>query len=336
MNKVNLFSRRVIKAVSITALFIAAWWLRDVFMLAFGGLILATALLSAVARIVRIVPISEKVALAVVVVGIVALLSVLSWLIGGRVAIQFEELRTTLPRALDTAREWLNSSAVGLTLLDLYDAAKEGGVPWSRVATFTTVALGGIANAVLMVVLGLYLAASPLMYYEGLLRLVPTDLRKRVGAALIAAGTGLKQWLFGQMLSMIAIGTLTALGLYLLDMPLALSVGLIAGLLAFVPFFGPIVSGILAVVLAFTQGPQQAMYVAILCVGIQQIEGFVLMPLIQRWTVALPPALGLLSVVIFGLLFGLMGVVLATPLMVVLMILVQQLYVDDDESLTDP
>lgn len=113
-------------------------------------------------------------------------------------------------------------------------------------------------------------------------------------------------------------------------MPLALSLGLIAGLFAFVPFFGPIASGILAVVLAFTQGPQQALYVGVLCFGIQQIESFVLMPLIQRRTVALPPALGLVSVVIFGLLFGVMGILFATPLMVVLMILVQKLYVEND------
>lgn len=324
------FTRRVVIAISIVALFVIAWRLSDVFILLFGGLILATALRAGAARLARIAPIPEKFALAVVVVGMAVLLAVLFWLVGGRVATQFEELRTTLPRALETVSGWLHGSAFGMTLLDFYESAKEGGVPWSRVATFTTVAFGGMASAVLMVALGLYLAASPGMYYRGLLRLVPNQLRGRVGVAFSAAGQGLKQWLFGQMLSMTAIGTLTALGLYFLDMPLALSLGLIAGLLAFIPFFGPIVSGVLAVLLAFTQGPQQAMYVGILCIGIQQIEGFVLMPLIQRWTVSLPPALGLLSVLIFGLLFGLMGVVFATPLMVVLMILVQKLYIKSD------
>jgi predicted PurR-regulated permease PerM len=191
------------------------------------------------------------------------------------------------------------------------------------------VAVGGVANAVLMIVLGLCLAASPGMYYRGTLQLVPKDARPSVDVALSATGQGLERWLFGQMISMAAIGTLTAIGLTPLGMPLALSLGLIAGLLAFVPFFGPIASGLLAIVLAFTQGPQQALYVALLCVAIQQIEGFVLMPLIPKWTVSLPPALGLLSVVVFGLLFGLSGAIFATPLMVVLMIVVQKLYIDD-------
>lgn len=335
MNAQDQYTRRVIIAASIAALYVIAWWLSDVFILVFGGLILATALRAGATRIARIAPMAERGALAVVVVGIVALLAALFWLVGGRVAMQFAELRTALPQALATARDWLHATPFGFMLLDLVESAKDAGVPWARVAVFTTVAIGGIVNAVLMVALGLYLAASPDMYYQGLLRLVPMDARPRANVALSSAGHGLQRWLFGQMLSMTVIGTLTALGLYLLDMPLAMSVGLIAGLFAFVPFFGPIASGILAVVLAFTQGPQQALYVGILCLGIQQIESFVLMPLIQRWTISLPPALGLLSVVIFGLLFGLfglMGVVFATPLMVVLMILVRKLYVENDSS----
>jgi len=111
-------------------------------------------------------------------------------------------------------------------------------------------------------------------------------------------------------------------------MPLALSLGVIAGVLAFIPFFGPIASGILAVLFAFTTGPSQALYVAGLCVLIQQIEGNVLMPFVQRWAVELPPVLGITAAVIFGLLLGLAGVIFATPLMVVVMVLVQKLYVD--------
>jgi predicted PurR-regulated permease PerM len=322
------FALRVSIALAIATLFAAAWWLSGVFILLFGGVILAVALNAGASRLASVTPLSEQWSLAAVVVIIVATLALLFWLLGAQVATQFATLRTTLPQAAATAGEWLHGSSLGLVLLDLYESAKEADVPWSRVALFTTVAVGGIANAVLMLVLGLYLAADPRMYYRGLLQLVPNDFRPQVDAAMAAAGQGLRQWLFGQMLSMLAVGALTALGLYVLGMPLALSVGLIAGLLAFVPFFGPIASGILAVILAFTQGPQQALYVAILCIGIQQIEGFVLMPLIQRWTVALPPALGMVAVVVFGLLFGLPGAVFATPLMVVLMILVQKLYIE--------
>jgi predicted PurR-regulated permease PerM len=325
------FATRVCIALAIAALFVAAWWLSGIFVLLFGGVILAVALHAGASRVARITPLSESWSLAAVVGVIVATLALLIWLLGGRVATQLSALRETLPQAAATAREWLHGSSLGLTFLDLYESAKDGGVPWSRVAVYTTAAIGGVANAVLMVVLGLYLAATPSMYYRGFLQLVPRGVRTRVDAAMRDAGSGLRRWLFGQMLSMLAVGTLTAVGLSILGMPLALSVGLIAGLLDFIPFFGPIASGILAVVLAFIQGPQQALYVAILCVGIQQLEGFVLIPIIQRWTVSLPPALGILAVVMFGLLFGLPGAVFATPLMVVFMILVQKLYVENNQ-----
>jgi len=324
------FALRVSIALAIATLFAAAWWLSSVFILLFGSVILAVALDAGASRLAQVTPLSERWSLVAVVVLIVATLALLFWLLGAQVATQFATLRTTLPQAAATAREWLNGSSVGLTLLDLYESAKDGDVPWSRVAVFTTAAVGGIVNAVLILVLGLYLAAAPRMYYRGFLKLVPEGFRPQVDGAMLAAGRGLRRWLFGQFLSMLAVGVLTALGLFALGMPLALSLGLIAGLLAFVPFFGPIASGILAVVLAFTQGPEQALYVAILCIGIQQVEGFVLMPLIQRWTVSLPPALGMLAVVVFGLLFGLPGAVFATPLMVVLMILVQKLYIENN------
>jgi len=327
MAAIDQFTRRVIVAVSIVALFYIGWQLDIVFMLLFGGLILATALRALADLLSRVVPLGERGALAAVVIGIVALLALLAWLTGGLVATQFAELRATLPRALAAAREWLQSAALGPTVLELLESTKEDGVPWARVVGVTTAAVGGIVNTVLVAAIGLYLAASPNLYVRGTLRLFPDDHRKPVQAALIAVGESLRRWLVGQSLSMALIGTLTAVGLYLLDVPLAFTLGLIAGLLAFVPFFGPIAFGVLAVVLTFTQGPQQALYVAILCFAIQQIEGYIFMPLIQRWAVALPPVLGLISVVIFGLLFGLMGVLFATPLMVALMTLVDELYV---------
>jgi len=118
------------------------------------------------------------------------------------------------------------------------------------------------------------------------------------------------------------------LGLAVLGMPLAAAVGFISGLLEFVPFFGAIASALLGTLLAFAQGPTQALYVGIFFFVIQQLEGNLVVPLVQRWAAHLPPVLSLLAVVIFGSLFGVEGIVLGTPLMVVLIVLVKKLYVD--------
>jgi predicted PurR-regulated permease PerM len=114
-----------------------------------------------------------------------------------------------------------------------------------------------------------------------------------------------------------------------MGMPLAAALGLIAGLLEFVPFIGPIVSGGLAVLVAFGQGPTSALYVALLFVALQQVENHVLVPLVQRWAVELPPALALGGVVVAGTLFGPLGVVFGTPLVVVTMVLVQRLWLQE-------
>jgi hypothetical protein len=119
---------------------------------------------------------------------------------------------------------------------------------------------------------------------------------------------------------MLFVGATTAFGLWLLDVPLALSVGVLSGLLAFIPFFGAIAGGLLAVLLGFMRGPETALYVLILAAVIQQVEGNVLMPLVERWAVGLPPVLGLAATVMFGVLFGLLGVLLAAPAMIVLMV----------------
>lgn len=145
----------------------------------------------------------------------------------------------------------------------------------------------------------------------------------------MASAKGLYGWLLGQFIAMILIGVSTTIALWALGTPMALSLGVIAGILEFVPLFGPIAAGVLSILVAFTESPAQAFYVGILFVIIQQVESNILMPVIQRWTVALPPVLGLLAVVIFGMLFGIAGVVFATPLMVVVLILIHTLYVED-------
>jgi predicted PurR-regulated permease PerM len=168
-----------------------------------------------------------------------------------------------------------------------------------------------------------------MLYRNGALRLLPPVRRPQVGRALDDAGRALRKWLVAQIIVMIAVGLMSGVGLAMLGVPLALSLGLLAGLLEFIPVVGPIVSAIPGVLLAFAKGPETALYVVILYVVVQQIESNILTPLIQRWAVELPPVIALLSIVACGLLFGVMGVIFATPMAVVIMAMVQHLYVED-------
>jgi len=320
------FTRRVIIAVALAALAFVVWQLRAVLPLVFGGVILATGLRALADAVVHATALPARGALAVVVIALLTLVVLAVWLVGAQVAGQLAGLWEALPAALGAASDWLEKTPFASVLSGTWESLQQGGIPWLRVAGAASVATDAFFNTLLIVALGLYLAADPKAYFAGALRLAPPVYRAPVGGAMSAAGHGLRRWLLGQLVSMTTIGVMTTIGFYLLGVPLALSLGLIAGISEFVPFFGPIAFGIFAVLFAFTQGPSQALYVGLLCFGIQQFEGYVLQPLIQRWAVSLPPALAVIAVVVFALLFGVLGAILATPLMTVLVIFVERLY----------
>jgi predicted PurR-regulated permease PerM len=315
-------------ALALGLLLLLAWRLSDVLLLLFGAVILAVALGAVAAPLQHRLHLSQRVAVGVTVTLTFIVVTAGSWLVGDQLVEQANDLRERLPAALDQLGAWASNFRIGVALQEVWKGANTEDVPWASVANAATSTLGAIGSMGLLLVVGVYLAADPTLYRLGLVRLVPLAYRDRIDGALLASGGALRRWLLGQGVSMLFVGSATAIGLALLGVPLALTVGLIAGVLAFVPFFGPIASGLLAVLLAFTQAPTQALYVLGLCVAIQQVEGNLLMPWVQRWAVELPPVLGITAAVIFGLLFGLPGVILATPLMVVAMVLVQTLYVE--------
>jgi predicted PurR-regulated permease PerM len=324
------FAVRVLIAIGLLALAALAWRLADIWVVVFGGIILAATLRALTNLVMRHTPVPNRIALPVVVLALVALLSLGGWLIGEQVATQLQTLTKLLPDAIARTRAWLQQTPLGSTLMNYLQssASDSSGDTISSVARFASTTFGAVANLIVILFLGLYLAADPQLYRNGTLRLIPQSGRERAGRALDAAGVALRKWLGGQLSAMVVVGLLTFAALKLLHMPLALSLALIAGLLEFIPFVGPILSGVPAVLVAFTVSPTEAMYVAIAYLVIHQIEGNVVMPIVQKLAVELPPALGIASLVTFGLLFGVPGILLAVPLMVVAIALVKVLYIE--------
>jgi len=320
------FTRRVIIAVALASLAFVLWQLRNVLPVLFAAILLATGLRALADAVSGATSMPARAALAVVITALLAVIVLAFWLVGAQIAGQMAGLWQALPQALRAANAWLANTPFAPLLAGTWEWIKEGGIPWLRVAGAAGVASNAFFYAIMILALGLYLAGNPKTYFAGALRLVPPAYRAQVGVAMSDAGHALRRWLLGQIIAMATIGVMTTVGLYLLRIPLALSLGLIAAITEFVPFFGPIGFGIFAVLFAFTQSPADALYVGLLVFAIQQIEGNVLQPLVQRWAVALPPALGVLSVVVFALLFGALGAILATPLMTVVVIVVERLY----------
>ena len=307
-------------------LLLLVWALRNVALLSFAAIIAAAFLHLLGEPVARRTGLSERWSIVVVIVALLVLFAAAIWAVGRPMTDQLHELRSTVPRAWATVLQWLQTQPFGTRLIDWSN--EDLKVPWARLAGVASAATVAFADAFLVALLAVYLAFDPEIYRTGFLRLVPVSHRAEIGAALSASADALQRWLLGQGVTMLIVGTTVGVGLALLGMPLAGAMGLIAGVLEFVPFFGAIAWALLGTLLAFAQGPQQALYVGIFFLVIQQLEGNLVIPLVQRWAVQLPPVLSLLAVVVFGTLFGVEGVLLGTPLMVVAITLIKKLYVE--------
>jgi predicted PurR-regulated permease PerM len=194
-----------------------------------------------------------------------------------------------------------------------------------------TTVLGGLAgvvgNVVVVFFLGLYVAIDPATYRQGTLRLFPPGRRAEMGAALDEAAETLRWWVLGQLASITIIAGLTYVALLVAGMPGALVLALLTGALAFIPYIGSFVAGAIIILAGLAQGPVMAMWGAGVYILVQLVESYALSPVIQRWSVNLPPALVIGGLTLLGAIFGMWGFVLAAPLLAVMRVLVLRFWV---------
>jgi predicted PurR-regulated permease PerM len=302
------------------------WYTADVLVLLFGSVIVAVALRSLTAIATRYTPLRGGWALAMVTAVLLLAILGLGALIGSRVADQFGQLMQTMQHAVTQARAALEKSQLGRTLVHA-ESMSASATSLTHLAGMASSSVGAVTEGVLMLFIGLFLAAEPSLYRRGVLALIPVSARGRTARLLDELDHALTRWLQGVVVAMICVGVMTTVGLLLLGIPLALSLGILAGVCEFVPYLGPIVSSIPAILVGFTHGAVPAMEVVGLFLIVHALEAYVLVPLIQKRAVALPPALGLVAVLLFGWVFGPLGVILAHPLMVSIIVLVRQLYI---------
>jgi predicted PurR-regulated permease PerM len=324
------FLGKVLIVVLVVALAVAAWQLGLVFILGFGAIMVAVTLDNLAAPVAERLRISQHFALALTTVALVLLAVGFLAAFGTRAADQFALLAAQLPGAWAATRDGLNSWELGRWLLTIGEDAATGAAGTIISALpLASGLLGWMANIALIIVIGIYLAADPETYLNGAVRLLPPSKRKRGRQIINAAGADLRKWLIAMTLDMLFLGTLTGVGLYLIGVPVAFALGILSGISVFVPYIGPIVAIVPGLLIALSVSPSLAFSAAVVYLVAQQLEGNVALPLLQRWTVSMPPAVSLLAIVAFGLLFGLWGVLFATPLAVVTIRIVRMAYVED-------
>ena len=305
------------------------WQLSSVLLLFFGAIVVAVILRSGARQLEDHTPLNAAWSLALSVAAIAVLMAAFIYLLGAQIASEASSLVEQLPQMINTLGERLGVSDLYQRLEQRVGEFASKGSLASEVAGYSSVVLGAVTNLVVVFVAGIYLAARPRQYSRGILRLVPPRVRGQISETFDHAGEALRLWLLGQLVSMALVGALVTLGLYIIGMPSALALGFLAGLSEFVPLVGPILSAIPAVLLALSEGGSTVLWVIALYILVQQIEGNIIMPLVQRRTVDLPPVLTLFALLTLGVVFGPLGILLGTPLTVVLYVSVKKLYLRD-------
>jgi predicted PurR-regulated permease PerM len=339
------------------------WVARSVFFLAFLGVLFGITL-SAGATWLQRRRVPRAIGVFLLVAAFFGAIAGLGALAAPRITEQWEELRHQLPDALNRVEQWVRRRQGSVTELlqaptgerpdaagqrtagQQRDSAKQRDAGEPPPAVRRTIAqqvgylgthfftvfsstLAALGSLLLVTFVAIYIALEPRTYRRGILHLVPHAGRAKAIEVMDATGVTLRRWLVAQLIGMVIIGALTTAALLLLDVRAAVALGIIAGILEFVPFFGPILSSVPAIAMGFLDGPEKALWVALTYLGLQQLEGNVVTPLLMKEGLDLPPVLTIIGQSVMALAFGFVGLVIAMPLLGAVMVPIKLLYVQD-------
>jgi predicted PurR-regulated permease PerM len=327
------YQRRLISIFWVIALAFACVWLlwriSQILLILFAAILGAVFLDGLACFAQRRLGLPHAPAIALIIMALLFIIVGFGFVVGPTLMAQSEQLTDLIPQSLNQLWSWAQAHHWDEILI----ATKPSRLVPSatdllgELSGIFSTTIGGLASMLIIIVLAIYLAVSPQLYIDGLIRLLPGR-RKDLGREVLAElAHALREWLMGRFVSMFAVAILTAVGLWFIDLPSALALAVLAGLMSFVPYFGPIAATVPALLIALPGWPAVPLWVLLLYTGIQFIEGNLITPLVQRRMVSLPPVTLLVAQITIGFLFGLLGLLLATPLAVVIIVLVQILYI---------
>jgi predicted PurR-regulated permease PerM len=318
----------VLIATAIGALAVLVWLVTDVLLLVFGAVLIASILRAIGDPIVRWTALSPRLAVPCAGFVVVFFLGAAMWLFEAQIASELVTAVQAMQTAFPDVGEWLGVPELPSYVAEALQRATSSGM-LGKVTMVGATALQVLTSFFIVVFGGVYLALEPAVYRDGFVKLFPSEAREQLQTTLNMAGGALKRWLMGQLLAMIVTGALVWLALWAIGVPSPVGLALIAGFAEFVPVLGAFLGAAPALVIAASGGLETLAWTAAAFVVVQQIESNVIQPLIARESVSIPPAVLLFAVVIFGVLFGVLGLLFAAPLTVVIFVAVKNLYVRD-------
>ena len=314
-------------AIGIALVPVLLWHLGSMLLMAFAAVLIAILLHVASEPLQRWTPLPLWVDLLISALFLLLIVSAAVWLFESQVSSEFANVLTQVRAGATVVQQAMSRSPMGKFILERLGNTN---IPVTGfLGTLASTLIGVVEAAVVIAISAAYLAAEPRVYRAGVVRLFSPDYRDWADETLVDVGRALRFWLLGQFLQMVVIGLLSTLATWLIGLPSPLALGVIAGLTEFVPYLGPIAAAIPALLVAVTLGMSEVLWTLGAYILIHQAEGNLIMPIIQRRMIYVPPALMLLGMAAIAALAGIVGLLLAAPIVVTIFVIVQKAYVRD-------
>jgi predicted PurR-regulated permease PerM len=316
--------------VGLAVLFL--WLTLRVDLLIFTGVLFSVCLRRAAEALSRLTGLPVGWSLLAVVLAILVFFAGMGWFFAQGIASQIDQLAQQLPAAAIKVANMIRQSGPGKTLMQHLNTGNLQTSPTNLVQSFFGFATNFaevVGAIVVTIVLTLFFAAEAARYARALVLLVPPARRARAAEILHETASAMWYWMLGRLISMTALGVMTAIGLWLLGVPLPIALGFLTGIMIFVPYIGNAISAIPGILIAASINFMLAVYVIGLYIAVHLIEGYILVPLVQRRVARLPPALTLAAQIILGVLAGFLGLLLATPLVAAALVIIRMVYIED-------
>jgi predicted PurR-regulated permease PerM len=320
------FIKRTFIVVGIALVPVLVWYLFDVILIIMGALLISELLDLGATPSRRWLGLPQNVSLALSGLVILAVFGGGAYLFGTRMAAELQDVIQRASSGQNSIVNAIQGSDIGKLLLS---HMPNSGEFISNLPSVFTGSAGFLAGVIVTIIAGVFLAAQPDLYKSGLVQLFPPRQHRRAKETIDDVASALRLWLRGQLIQMAIIGVLSTLAVWLIGLPSPLAFGVIAAIAEFIPYLGPIIAAVPAVLVAATQGFDAVIWTVVAYTLIHQVEGHLVMPFIQRRMVYIPPAVFLLAIAAIGSLFGLLAITLASPMTVVLFVLIKKLYVRD-------
>jgi len=314
--------------------------LSHLWVMMFGAVVIAVIIRAVADPLIKITRLPDTPVVIASILLIVGSIALALTLFGSEIANQGAGLVSRIPVGWDRIQQVVEDQPYAVEIQGA--TAQLGAYAGRAIGWAQTFAIGvaaALTGLLLVSVAGIYLALAPAKAREGLVALVPLERRDRARYVLDTIGRALKGWLKAQIIAMIAVGLMSGIGLSIIGVPSPVALGVLTGLLNFVPIVGPILATVPAVLMAATVGWEQAALTLLLYFVVQQVESILIVPLVQKNVASLPVIVTIFSVVAFGSLFGPLGVVLSGPLALTIFVLVLMVYRQDvlrDQTMRAP